>query len=713
GRVVTMAAAQATLADGAIYVENGVIKAVQNADDNPPAGFEDVLRVRTGDTIYPGLIDLHNHLCYNVMPLWDVPRKYTNNSQWKNHPDYARCITKPSQVLGGTEGVVEALIRFVECRNMLGGITTSQGITLSSEPGIRSLFKGLVRNVESPAKDAGLPAAGTRISNLSGSEAEKFLRSLEKREGKSCYLHHLSEGTDTTARRWFRNLQLDSGKWAINDALCGIHSTALTAEDFEILGERGGSMVFSPLSNLLLYGGTVDLAAATRAGVLMGIGCDWAPSGSKNLLGEMKVAWLVSEEHGYGLTAKEIVAMATVNAARILKWQDKLGSIESNKFADFMVLNGQSGDDFMRVLNARETSITLVVIDGVPRVGQPSLMKRFKFADDDLEKLDVGDSERRLYLAQEETHSLVKDLSLGQAIERLEEAMANLPNLAQDLVDGTAGGFVGGSVGGVGGGAGEDPVRVFLDFEETPEDVAMAAKPLTDFVTEPMKLDGITVADDSDFLKLLVAAGNLPEYVKKGLPPLYGEKIPLPPSAEFLLDAAEDLPEQILETLGDLRTFLRTWGELSWEQCKDIVDQAIIVLEQNYVHLPFKRSMHAIDPVQRLKLLRHRMEHISGADAPPELEFHNELARIFSSLRDLHTMYQLPRPFKDKMAFLPYDIEEYFENGRRRYVATNLISNPGPDSFKEGVEVTHWNGTPIDRIVDQNAERQAGSNWAA
>ncbi len=711
GRVVTMAD-QGTLPDGAIYIEAGVIKSVQSADDAPPAEFDDVLHVRTGDTIYPGLIDLHNHLCYNAMPLWDVPRKYTNNSQWKSHPDYSRRITKPSQVLGGTAGVAEALVRFVECRNMLGGITTSQGITLSSEPGITSLFRGLVRNVESPTKDTGLPSAGTRISNLSRSEAEKYLNSLKKRAGKSCYLQHLSEGTDVTARRWFRNLQLDSGQWAINDALCGIHSTALTEEDFEILMKHDGSIVFSPLSNFLLYGGTVDLAAAKKADVLVGIGCDWAPSGSKNLLGEMKVAWLVNEEHDSVYTARDIVSMATVNAAKILKWQDKLGSIEPGKFADFMVLNGQSGDDFMRVLGARETSISLVVIDGVPRVGQPSLMKRFKFAVADLEELDVGGSARKLYLTQEDAHPLVKGLSLGKAINELERAMANLPNLAKDLTNGTASGFVGGSIAGTAGVA-ADGVRVFLDFEEDLEDVAMAARPLTDFVTEPMNLPGITVPDDSDFLKLLVAARNLPEYVKIGLPLLYGEKIPLPPSARFMMEVADELHPQIMETLGDLRTFLRTWGELSWEQCKAIVDQAMIVLEQNYVHLPFKRSMHAIDPVQSLRLMRHRMERISDDKTPPEIDFHNDLVRIFISLRDLHTMYQLPRPFNGKMAFLPYDIEEYFVNRRRQYLATNLIGKPGPDSFKEGVEVTHWNGTPIDRIVNQNADRHAGSNWAA
>ena len=52
-------------------------------------------------------------------------------------------------------------------------------------------------------------------------------------------------------------------------------------------------MVWSPLSNLLLYGATADVAAAQAAGVSIGLGSDWSPAGSKNLLGELKVARLV------------------------------------------------------------------------------------------------------------------------------------------------------------------------------------------------------------------------------------------------------------------------------------------------------------------------------------------------------------------------------------------------------------------------------------
>ena len=56
-----------------------------------------------------------------------------------------------------------------------------------------------------------------------------------------------------------------------------------------------------------------------------------------------------------------------------------------------------------------------------------------------------------------------------------------------------------------------------------------------------------------------------------------------------------------------LEQFLASTGTLTAAQRGKIVDQAEVMLEALYVHLPLKRSMHATDPVQRLKLLRFHL----------------------------------------------------------------------------------------------------------
>jgi cytosine/adenosine deaminase-related metal-dependent hydrolase len=708
GRVVTMAKPEAleqeVIEQGAIFVENGRIRAVQPEKAPQPTGFGKVPRVDAGDTIFPGLIDLHNHLSYNAMPLWRVPKQYSNNGQWRNHPDYQRLITKPCQVLGRTDGVAQALIRFVECRALLGGVTSSQGITLAGT-GVDKLYKGLVRNVEQTA-DPTLPAAHPIIANPKKDGASAYLGMLRK---ETCVLQHLSEGTDETARSWFLTLRLPDDEWALNENFCGIHSTALLAEDFAVLKAHRAAVVWSPLSNLLLYGDTLRIREAKEAGILMGLGSDWGPSGSKNLLGELKVAWLVSQERGNVFTERELVAMVTSNAARILKWQDEVGTIEPGRRADLVCINGQKGDPYRSLLEARETGVTLVVINGVARVGQPELMKKFG---SDYEAIRVGGSQRLLNVRHPVADALLGPGGLAQATSILADAMKRLPELAARLDQGWVGGeLVSGSANAP---AAAPSVQVRFEFEEEPSelDLAMAAVPLAELV-QPMQLDPITVADDARWFARLMAVAHLPRYIQEKLPGLFGQPVPKKADTGPTASGPESLPADVSVT--DLASGWRESGTLTRDQLGQIVAQCLLVLEQNYVHLPFKKAMHAVDPVQRLKLLGYRLEEPAGRPLS-ELEVHAEIARTFLSLRDLHTTYQLPEPFRSQVAWLPFMVEEFWEAGQRKFMISKVVGQPADPALRAGIELLHWNGVPIEHAIALNAERLGGSNedarWA-
>src|SRR5437879_8941419 len=71
GQIVTMDAAFQVYPKGTVYLENGSIVAVTKAGDAVPTGFEGVKVVETGGTIFPGFIELHNHLAYNILRLWN------------------------------------------------------------------------------------------------------------------------------------------------------------------------------------------------------------------------------------------------------------------------------------------------------------------------------------------------------------------------------------------------------------------------------------------------------------------------------------------------------------------------------------------------------------------------------------------------------------------------------------------------------------------
>ncbi len=192
-------------------------------------------------------------------------------------------------------------------------------------------YGGIVRNVEQ-TEDADLPEALSHLSDVEAVNGQQFFARLQR---CTCLLLHLSEGTDEAAQSHFIALHLPDNTWAITPALAGIHSLALEPEDFQTMRAHGGAMIWSPLSNLLLYGKTADVKMAKQNGVRIGIGSDWSPSGSNNLLGELKVAHLYSAANRNLFTERELLSMATRTAAEILQWEKVVGSIETILSRDY------------------------------------------------------------------------------------------------------------------------------------------------------------------------------------------------------------------------------------------------------------------------------------------------------------------------------------------------------------------------------------------
>ena len=529
GRVITMDDAATVVDDGRVYVNAGSVVAVTRPGQPAPIGMENVKVVETRGSIYPGLIELHNHLSYDVLPLWDVPETFSNRDEWSTGKTYRKLVTGPMMVLGRLREFVPAVVRYVEGKCLLGGTSTSQGVALFSFGGITRYYRGIVRNVERTG-DQDLPDAGTRISDVEATDQDAFLRRLKDFQGR-CLLLHLAEGTGTEAHAHFEALQIDQQNWAITRALSGIHSLALESPDFRIVKRFGGSMVWSPLSNLLLYGKTADVAAAKKRGVRIGLGSDWSVSGSKNLLGELKVARLVSEQNGGVFSDHELVAMATRTAADILGWSGALGTIEPGKRADLVVVNGRIGDPYATLVESTEEDVRLVVINGVARYGRISLMGRLGPTS---ERWSVGGSPRALNLQQPQADPAVGEVSLAEARDTLRDALGRLPELAKELEKQPVTSVL------MAAATAEPLFFLVLDHDDppgvalrphlpdpngvptamVPVDVAAAAVPLSSIV-EPMELDPPTVTDDEGFLELIKRERNLPDFIRKGLPELY------------------------------------------------------------------------------------------------------------------------------------------------------------------------------------------------
>lgn len=527
GIIVTMTAEEA-IVKGTLYIQAARIEAIIPDGKPIPEALKNVPVYKTKGTIFPGLIELHNHLSYNCLPMWKVPKQYNNRSQWSGIPEYQLRISTPMKILGKAAGYVEAIVRYVECKCLAGGVTTSQGIMLFSNAGIQKYYRGIVRNVENTS-DPDLPDVDARIPDIAAKEVEKFAAKLKK---SSCLLLHLSEGRDDKARKHFEALRLNGSDWAIGPSLAGIHCVALKPGDFKIMQQRGASMVWSPLSNLLLYGQTADIKSAKASGITIGLGSDWSPSGSKNLLGELKVARIYSDENGSLFSDYELVAMATKNAAAIIKWDKELGTLEPGKRADLLVISRQDRDHYRTLLTAAESQIGLVVVNGAPRFGDGNIMLKFKGA---TEKRKVGNKFKHFNLQQVTADPVVGKLKLSVAEQKLKKGLLNLRKEAEKQM----GAFKIKNVRGASFLAPKkqaewvlvldhneeegQPLRTHFRIDGEPSmpmhKTALTAVRPEDLV--PIQLDPLTVANDKEFFTKLKQQMNLPPYIKNKLKKMY------------------------------------------------------------------------------------------------------------------------------------------------------------------------------------------------
>lgn len=490
GRVVTMKDG-AVLPDGCVYTHAGTIVAVQPSAAAPPPGFETVARVETGGVIFPGLADLHNHLAYNILSLWAPNQALVNRSQWLRNTDYRSKVGQVMDVVAKQESLRQALVRYVEAKLLLGGVTSGQGMV--TKYGGRSDFRGIVRNFEQ-SDDPDLTNIRHKITDLKTTEIADVRAVIQS---GARYFFHLAEGTNDAANAQFRML-VENDLLAPN--LVGIHSLGLTAADLTSLGAAGASVVWSPFSNSILYGRTLNVADLKASGAKFALGSDWTPSGSRNPLCEMKIASLTAEAQGHPLSAEELTRAVTCDALDMAGWGDRLGTLEAGKFADIVVVRDrQEADPYGSLLNATEADIRLVVVAGHPRSGDADLMRGFYPDAADLESVAVGGGEKLIKLSH--PASPLNGLSLEAATRRLTAALSDL-HAARDAAAFET----------LDAGEGTD---IELPLDELEADMADEFEILADPVLpDSVPLDPLTLIDDADFWGRLDAIGHLPDALK-------------------------------------------------------------------------------------------------------------------------------------------------------------------------------------------------------
>ena len=128
----------------------------------------------------------------------------------------------------------------------------------------------------------------------------------------------------------------------VNPNLLAVHMTQLQNEEIEHIAEAGVNVIHCPESNLKLASGHCPSTKLLQHGINLSIGTDGCASNDDlDMFGELKTAALLAKgisQDATAMPAQQALRAATINAAKALRLDHEIGSIEINKSADVIAI---------------------------------------------------------------------------------------------------------------------------------------------------------------------------------------------------------------------------------------------------------------------------------------------------------------------------------------------------------------------------------------
>lgn len=387
-----------------LYDAQGVIQCVgKQCDKLPEAADATRIDCHKG-VISPGLINGHDHITYQDLPYAFTPERYEHRNEWRSGLNGHTRIVTPG-------GATAAQIQWAELRQVMSGTTAVNG----SGDGA-----GLLRNVDrSAAKNFDLFADGAQVlydtfplgsdaMETQGCAIYSFAQDAATLANAAAYAPHVSEGIAATAQNEFRCLSGQS-RYALDvlgPKMSIIHGVGLNAFDVAAMRASGTRLVWSPRTNVALYGDTAQIPVFKALGVKVALGTDWLRSGSMNMLRELSCADELNATYfNHALTSKDLWEMATANAADAMGAGDKLGRLAPGHLADLAVYTVRELDEnpHRAVITAQPGDVVLTMRGGKVLYGDAALVEALVGGCD---TLDVCGAPKAVCLTGEQTPSL-------------------------------------------------------------------------------------------------------------------------------------------------------------------------------------------------------------------------------------------------------------------------------------------------------------------
>ncbi|HPQ66390.1 MAG TPA: amidohydrolase family protein [bacterium] len=400
GTVVTMDDARNVYDGYYIEVQGDLIAGV--TPDAP--GGVDVIEV--DGLIFPALINSHDHPSKDI---WDIiPLPYISSAVYPDIHGTYQCLNDWSgsdaepatkqmysdfqyQAEGELTGSLSdayAIAKLAEVRMASSGCAVTQGQCVASahyNDNSNKLGVGIINCERFPGRAYDSVFPRTDGTDWTAKHADAVNGKVDR------YILHLCQswptGCEAQDWNWWKTLPSYDGRTTI------IHGNSLNAADFAEFTTVDGNrtaLSWACKCNILYYGQTADIPGALAAGALVSIGCDATPWGNPNMLAELNYCKYYSDQAGWTIQSLEFADMVTRNGAVACGREDDMGTIETGKIANFMVIDDGPGDpydDLLMVSGAGAAydyscgprDVRLTVCAGRPIYGDADLFNTVNF----------------------------------------------------------------------------------------------------------------------------------------------------------------------------------------------------------------------------------------------------------------------------------------------------------------------------------------------
>lgn len=363
--LLTMDAANTTLADGAVLIEDGRIAGVGTLAELSAANPGAAVKKIANAVMMPGLVNAHAHSGFlrgtaEHLPVWDWLTLHINPMHRMLQPHEAEAaswLCYAESVLGGTTTVVD-MWRFMDGSARAAKAVGNRLVAVPyvGEHPDYDYFDTLDMNealIEAWHRKAdGRVNVWVGLEHLFYADEAGQRRAIElaKKHGTGFHTHcseaeiELAEFQKRYGKRPMFALE-ELGFFETPRAMIA-HGVWLDSSEIELIAKYPVSVAHNPVSNMKLASGIARVGEMLAAGVPVGIGTDGEKENNNfDMFEEMKVASLVGKLKDLDAAAMDswdVLRMATITGAKAIGLDHEIGSIEPGKRADIIAVRADT-----------------------------------------------------------------------------------------------------------------------------------------------------------------------------------------------------------------------------------------------------------------------------------------------------------------------------------------------------------------------------------